>query len=180
MVYYSYNFEIITLHTNYRSTRDIVKFNEEFIKEHRQIQKELVSNKGYKLPVYYLPNSNSHEEASNIVSIIKTLKDDKRIENYGDIALLFRSNNDVEKIIEPLEKADIPYYLKDKKDFKDQSEVKAILTLFWYLLPYKKDQYILGNEDYLNLYGFTNERYKSSHIGAATVPVSASQRPGAG
>ena len=159
-----YNFELITLHTNYRSSRDIVEFNEEFIRDHRQNPKELVSNKGYNLPVYYLPSTNSHEEATNIVSIITTLKDNKKIDNYGDIAILFRSNNDVDKILEPLEKAEIPYYLKDKKDFLDQSEVKAILTLFWYLMPYKKDQYTLRNEDFLNLHGFTNERYKSSHI----------------
>ena len=159
-----YNFKKITLHTNYRSSRAIVEFNEEFIKDHRQIPKKLVSDKGYNLPVYYMPNSNSEEEATNIVSIINTLKDNKKIENYGDIAILFRSNNDVNKIIEPLEKADIKYYLKDKKDFLEQSEVKAILTLFWYLMPYKKDHYILRSEDFLNLHGFTNERYKSSHI----------------
>ena len=159
-----YNFKKITLHTNYRSSRAIVEFNEEFIKDHRQIPKQLVSDKGYNLPVYYLPNSNSHEEATNIISIIKTLKDNEKIDNYGDIAILFRSNNDVDKIIEPLETAGIDYYLKDKKDFLDQSEVKAILTLFWYLMPFKKDQYILRSEDFLNLHGFTNERYKSSHI----------------
>lgn len=159
-----YNFELITLHTNYRSTRDIVKFNEEFIKDHRQIEKKLVSDKGYKLPVYYLPNTNSNEEAMNIVSIIKTLKDYKKIEHYGDIAILFRSNNDVDRLIEPLENADIPYYLKDQNDFLDQNEVKAILTLFWYLMPYKKDKYNLHYEDFLNLHGFTNERYKAGNI----------------
>ena len=159
-----YNFKKITLHTNYRSSRDIVEFNEEFIKKHRHIPKKLVSDKGYNLPVYYLSSSNSQEEATNIVSIINTLKDNKKIDNYGDIAILFRSNNDIDKIIEPLENAGINYYLKDQKDFLDQSEVKAILTLFWYLMPFKKDQYVLRSEDFLNLHGFTNERYKSSHI----------------
>ena len=159
-----YNFEHITLHKNYRSTRTIVEFNEELIKPRRSIPKELIADKKYGLPVYYLPNFNSNEEAENIVSIIRTLKEDGKIKHYGDIALLFRSNQDVDNIVSYLEKTNIPFYLKDKKDLKDQNEVKAILTLLWYLMPYNKYEYIPGNESYLNLYGFTDEVYKSSHI----------------
>ena len=159
-----YNFEVITLEKNYRSTRDIVEFNEELIKSRRSLPKQLISNKKYGLPVYYLPNFNSDEESENIVSIIRTLKEDKKIKHYGDIALLFRTNEDVENIIKYLNNAGIPFFLKDKKDLKDQNEIKLILTLFWYLLPYKKYEFIPGNESYLNLYGFTDEIYKSSHI----------------
>lgn len=159
------NFELITLHTNYRSTRDIIEFNEELIKDYRSIPKEIKSKEeNYKLPVYHLKNYNTDEEVTNIISIIKTLKNDKKIKYYSDIVLLFRNNYGIENMISSLENENIPYYLKDKKDLADQDEIKAILTLYWYILPYNKNRFIPGNEDYLNLYGFTDEKYKSSKI----------------
>ncbi len=159
------DFKLITLHNNYRSTKDIVEFNEELIKNHRKIPKEIKSkDKKYTLPVYHLTNYNNDEEVDNITNIIKTLKKDKKIKYYSDIVLLFRSNYGIENMIKSLENAGIDYYLKDKKDFGDQDEVKAILTLLWYLIPYKKFNYKPGFEDYLNLYGFTDEKYKSSKI----------------
>lgn len=158
-------FESITLHKNYRSTRDIVEFNEELIKGYRQIPKEIRSNEtNYKLPVYHLNNSNVEEEITNLISIIKTLKKDGKIKYYSDVALLYRSNYGVENVVEAFENAGIPYYLKDKKDLADQDEIKAILTLFWYLIPYKKFNFIPGNDEFLNLYGFTDEIYKSSKV----------------
>ena len=159
-----YNFELITLHKNYRSSKAIVEFNEEFIKEKRTIPKKLISNKGYGNPVYYLPNTSAEEEAMNIVSIIRTLKEDKKIEHYGDIALLFRRKKDIENIIKTLENEGIPFYLKNKNDLYDQSEVKAILTMFWYIMPFRQYKFTPGNESFLNLKGFTDEEYKSSHI----------------
>lgn len=159
------DFKLITLHNNYRSTRDLVEFNEELIKDHRKIPKEIKSkDKKYTLPVYHLSNYNSEEEITNIVNIIKTLKNDNKIKYYSDIALLFRSNYGIENMIQTLETEDIPYYLKDKKDLGDQDEVKAILTLLWYLIPYNKFYFKPGFDDYLNLYGFTDEKYSSSKI----------------
>ena len=159
------DFEVITLHKNYRSTRDIVEFNEELIKNYRHLEKDIKSkDNNYKIPVYHLSNSNDEEEITNLISIIKTLKNDGKIKYYSDIALLFRTNYRVENVISAFEDAGIPYYLKDKKDLSDQDEVKAILTLFWYLLPYRKYNYVPGNEDYLNLYGFTDEKYNASKI----------------
>ena len=161
---YAEKFHTITLHDNFRSTRDIVEFNEELIRKDRCIPKELKSTKKYKFPVYYLANTNQEEEAANIVTIINTLYGENKIENYSDIALLFRTNNEVDSIVKHLDHAGIPYYLKDKKDLRDQNEIKAILTLLWYLVPYDKYEYTPGNGDFLNLYGFTDKRYKSNHI----------------
>lgn len=156
--------KIVTLHTNYRSTRDIVEFNEALIKDKRTISKEIVAKKKYKSPVLFMGNKNVDDEAFRIVDLINNLKNDKKIKYYSDVAVLFRTNASVERLIKPFEAANIPYFLKDYKDFLDQSEVRVILTMFWYLMPYEKTKLNFLEEDFLNFYGFTDVKYKSSHI----------------
>lgn len=156
--------KVVTLHTNYRSTRDIVEFNEALIKDKRTIPKEITAKKKYKSPILFMGNKNVDEEAFRIVDLINNLKNDKKIKYYSDVAILFRTNASVERLIKPFEAANIPYFLKDYKDFLDQSEVRAILTMFWYLMPYEKTKLNFLEEDFLNYYGFTDVKYKSSHI----------------
>ena len=154
----------VILHTNYRSTRDIVEFNEELIKDKRSFEKNMVSKKKYKAPIFHMSNNNEIEEADRIVNLIRTLKKDKKIKYYSDVAVLFRRNSSVEKLIKPLDYWEIPYILKDNKDYIQQNEVRAILTLFWYLMPYDKYELNHLGDDFLNLYGFTDVKYKSSDI----------------
>ena len=154
----------VVLHTNYRSTRDIVEFNEELIREKRSFEKNMVSKKKYKAPIFHLSSKNADDEADRIVHLIRTLKKDKIIKYYSDVAVLFRMNKSVEKLIKPLEYWEIPYILKDNKDFIKQNEVRAILTLFWYLMPYEKYKLNHLGDDFLNLYGFTDVKYISSDI----------------
>lgn len=156
--------EKVTLHNNYRSSRNIVEFNEELIKGKRTIPKELYAKKKYKAPIFHMTNPSVDDEASRIVELIINLKNDKIIKYYSDVAILFRKNKSVDNLIKPLNAAGIDYYLKENNDFLDQDEVKAMLTLFWYLMPYDKYEiYHLGDE-FLNLYGFTDVKYTSSHI----------------
>ena len=154
----------VTLHTNYRSTKDIVEFNEELIKDKRAVPKEIKAKKKYKAPIFHLNSENNEEEILNIISLIKNLKNNKKIKYYSDVAILFRKNRHIENIIGPLEASGIPYHLKENKDLLKQEEIKAMLTMLWYLMPYEKTKYVHLGDDFLNLYGFTDERYKSSHI----------------
>ena len=155
----------VTLETNYRSTRDIVEFNEELIKENRPIKKKLKSKKKYHAPIYHLSNKNEKDEASNIVTLINNLKNDKKIKYFSDVAILFRKNKSVDALIKPLEAAGIDYYLKENNDYLDQDEVKAMLLLFWYLMPYDKFHLNHLGDTFLNLGGFKDtDEFKSNHI----------------
>ena len=156
--------EHVTLHYNYRSTRNIVEFNEELIKSKRSISKELRAKKKYRAPVYQLVSNNVDEEASRIADLIANLKIDGKIKYYSDVAVLFRTNKSVDKLIKPLAENGIDCYLKENNDFLDQNEVKAMLTLLWYVMPYEPCELNHLGDDFLNLYGFTNEKYDSNEI----------------
>lgn len=162
------NNEIIELHTNYRSSRDIIEFNEEYIKDKRDIKKELKAKKQYFSPVYHLKSRYESNEFNKLIYIIKSLKDDNKIKYYSDILVLFKSHEKINKFTKYLENEDIPYYIDNKKDFLEQNEIKAILTLYWFLLdydelklPYNAKKNDEGNR-FLNLYGFTDKIYDSS------------------
>lgn len=155
----------IVLPTNYRSTRNIVEFNEELIKEKRSNPKELKSKKKYKAPIYHLSNKTVDDEADSIVTLINNLMNDKKIKYYSDVAILFRRNKSVENLIKPFEAMGIPYHLKENKDFLDQNEVKAMLLLLWYVMPYDKYKLNHLGDDFLNLAGFKDsEDFNSNHI----------------
>ena len=156
--------EIVTLHNNYRSSRNIVEFNEELIKDKRKHPKDLRAKKKYKAPIYHMYSKSVEDEASKIVDLIVNLKKDGKIKYYSDVAVLFRRNGSLDNLIKLLTVNGIDYVLKENNDYLDQNEVKAMLTLFWYVMPY--DKYNLNHlgDDFLNLYGFTNEKYMSNNI----------------
>lgn len=159
-------YELIQLKFNYRSTKNIVDFNEALITPEREIPKELESTNPYKMPVYHISNFDYENQAQNIIKIIKHLKINNKIDKYGDIAILFRSrNNFINRIIEVMETSDIPFYLKDQNDLIEQDETKAILTLFWYLTddnsPYLRTY---DEQTWLNLFAFTDNTYNSNKI----------------
>ena len=158
-------FERIVLKNNYRSTKDIVGFNEELISSQRENKKELVSKNDYKMPVYNLYNEDIYSQAKNIVKIIKHMKETGKIEKYSDIGILFRArNNKIFTILEELDDEGIPYFLKGINDLINQDEVKAVLALFWYLLPHDNIYLRPFEDEWLSLNAFTDVYYNSSKI----------------
>lgn len=159
------NIKYVTLETNYRSTRNIVEFNEELIKGTRSNPKKLKSKKKYHAPIYHLHNKSVEDEANRIVSLINGLMNDNKIKYYSDVAILFRRNKSVDNLIKPLELAGIDYHLKENNDFLDQNEVKAMLLLLWYVMPYDKFHLNHLGDDFLNLGGFKDSKeFRSNHI----------------
>ena len=157
--------ENVTLSTNYRSSRNIVEFNEELIKKTRSNPKELKSKKKYHAPIYHMTNKTVDDEANRIVSLINNLMNQKKIKYYSDVAVLFRRNKSVDALIKPLEMAGIEYHLKENKDFLDQNEIKAMLLLFWYVMPYDKFKLNHLGDSFLNLSGFKDsDEFTSNHI----------------
>ena len=158
-------FETKILVNNYRSTSDIVGFNENFILNKRDTPKKLEAVRSSKVPVFLMENQDGDYEYRNIVRLISHLFDMKKISKYSDIALLFRSHNNKEDLLKELDAAGIEYYLKGIDDLIFQDEIKAVLTLFWYISPKElyTTYYYMHNER-LNLYSFTDEYYNASKI----------------
>ena len=159
-------FEKRILVNNYRSTSDIVNFNESFISEKRSTPKDLKAVNEPKMPVYMLENKRADEEYRGIAYIIKNLKSSGKISKYSDVCILFRSHKDKKDILEEFERQNIPYYLKGIDDLIYQDEVKAMLALLWYMLPFNPARiaYYGDGGQWINLSSFTDTYYESSKV----------------
>jgi len=167
----NYDAEIITLKTNYRSTKNIVEFCENFIKNERIIKKELNSNPdriGENPDVFYIKNGKNgkQDEADQIARIIKHLKDSGKIANYSDVGILFRAirGGKALKLSLSLENCDIPYDIIGNEDLLEQAEVKVILLMLYYLIESDDSPHIMNrwsgkSEDWLNIYGFASKKF---------------------
>ncbi len=167
----NYDAEIITLKTNYRSTKNIVDFCENFIKNDRTIKKELISNpnrNGENPNVFYIKNGKNRrqDEADQIAGIIKHLKNSGKIANYSDVGILFRAirGGKALKLSQSLEKCDIPYDIIGNEDLLEQAEVKVILLMIYYLIESDDKPYIMNKwsgkgADWLNIYGFASKNF---------------------
>ena len=159
-------FENKVLVNNYRSTSDIVSFNESFIRDKRANPKDLTTTNDSKMPVYMLENKRDDDEYRGIAFIIKNLMDSGKITKYSDVCILFRSHKDKKDILEEFEKEKIPYYLKGIDDLIYQDEVKAVLALLWYMLPFDPTRiaYYGDGGQWINLSSFSDTYYESSKV----------------
>lgn len=162
----SEEFENKVLVNNYRSTSEIVNFNENFIRDKRANPKDLKTTNDSKMPVYMLENKRDDDEYRGIAFIIKNLMDSGKITKYSDVCILFRSHKDKKDILEEFEKEKIPYYLKGIDDLIYQDEVKAVLALLWYMLPFDPTRiaYYGDGGQWINLSSFSDTYYESSKV----------------
>lgn len=169
----------ISLNCNYRSTNNIVNLTDSFIKYQRSpnSKKELkAKNQEYDNPSFLietdLPTNKKQkklayeEEAKKIFEIIKKLDENNQIEDFSDIAVLYRKNssNTITYLIEMLQEAEIPFSVKGRKDLEDQKEIKAIIILWWYITRKTDNSYISSQDEYgwLNLSGFYDENLEGT------------------
>ena len=168
--------EKISLNCNYRSTEDIVKVTDCFIKDQRDDDslKELQSaNKKYDNSTFIVENESNVEEAQKVFEIIKYLKETGKIKDYGEIGVLYRthSNNTITELIKLFDqfnedkddKDQIKFNIKGQADLAEQDEVKSILTMLWYITRNTYKGYIPSKsselED-LNLKAFCGEYFE--------------------
>ena len=159
--------EPIPLDVNFRSTENIVKLTEAFIDPQRKetSEKEMVSNgKPYNNPNFLLENESSDDEASKVYQIISTL-----IENgvkESDIAVLYRKHSDktIANLIERFNAGGIGFSIKGQSDLSDQTEVKSIMTLLWYIARNTDVGHIPSKDELkeLNLKAFCGEYFETS------------------
>lgn len=159
--YNKYNAELISLNYNYRSTNNIIRTSEAFIKPQRKeySKKYLVGARNEDKASYILESLDPQEEAQKIFNLIKDLKDNGKIRKYSDVAILYRSivsNKNIPFLIDEFKKNDISYHISGTEDLIESDEVKSILTLFYYIARKLDHSYGMSNleKEWLNLRAF--------------------------
>lgn len=165
--------DTISLDVNYRSTENIVNLTEAFITPQRKetSQKHMRSvGKGYNNPNFLIENEDSKEEADKIYEVIKFLKEKNLIQYYCDVAVLYRKHSD--KTIEYLIKKfnndeDINFSFRGQSDLSQQSEVKSLITMLWYVSRKTSDGYVPSKDELdiskeVNLKAFCADYFKPS------------------
>lgn len=159
--YNKYNAELISLNYNYRSTNNIIRTSEAFIKPQRKeySKKYLVGVRNEDKASYILESLDPQEEAQKIFNLIKDLKDNGKIRQYSDVAILYRSivsNKNIPFLIDEFKKNDISYHISGTEDLIESDEVKSILTLFYYIARKLDHSYGMSNleKEWLNLRAF--------------------------
>lgn len=159
--YNKYNAELISLNYNYRSTNNIIRTSEAFIKPQRKeySKKYLVGARNEDKASYILESLDPQEEAQKIFNLIKDLKDNGKIRQYSDVAILYRSivsNKNIPFLIDEFKKNDISYHISGTEDLIESDEVKSILTLFYYIARKLDYSYGMSNleKEWLNLRAF--------------------------
>ena len=126
------------LNINFRSTKNIVELTECFISPQRKetSDKEMESNRNdLNNPNFLIESKNNNEEAEKIYSIIKYLMDKNIINDYSDVAVLYRKHSDktIANLVNKFISEGIEFSIKGQNDLSEQDEVKSILTLLWYI-----------------------------------------------
>lgn len=169
--YRKYDTERVGLNINYRSTNEIIEFSEQYIKLQRgeDSKKNLRGARDESRNIYYIENEEREMEAASIAKIIKGLKEEEKIENYNDVAVLLRSVLTSSKdIINVFNDEKIPFQVKGLQDLENKDEIKSILTLLHFIIeddnPKETPIITFWEADWLNLRAFTNADFKQTFV----------------
>ena len=123
--------KIYKLEQNYRSTQTIVEAANSVI-EHNQhrLKKHVFSknNIGEKIEIFKAYTDG--EEAQIVADGVRTAYRSEGSEDWGRIAVLYRTNAQSRPIEEALRKRDIPYRIYGGHSFYDRKEVKDLMAYF--------------------------------------------------
>ena len=119
------NTKLIKLEQNYRSTSNILNAANAVIENNEQrVEKVLYSNLGEGEKLSYYIAADENDEANYIARNIKK----NSYGNYGQFAVLYRTNNQSRAIEEACMASGIPYRIYGGIKFYDRAEVKDILA----------------------------------------------------
>ena len=124
------NIKVIKLEQNYRSTNNILQIANKLIAHNDHIfNKNLFSNLGAGEKVKVIETENEEQEANRVISEIHRHKVLQNY-NYGDYAILYRSNHQARIIEKTLITKRIPYVISGDISFFDRVEIKDIMAYF--------------------------------------------------
>jgi DNA helicase-2/ATP-dependent DNA helicase PcrA len=121
---------IFKLEENYRSTRIIVEASNKIISYNKyQLPKKVYTNNEIGKPFTVFVAQTDNEEGQKIANRIHYLHFSERV-NYGDVAVLYRTNAQSRPLEEALRRLNIPYVIYGGIGFYQRKEIKDALAYF--------------------------------------------------
>ncbi|ETA73215.1 DNA helicase PcrA [Ligilactobacillus equi] len=118
---------VIKLEQNYRSTKTILAAANAVIENNQNRRdKTLWTENAQGAKIHYYRGQSANDEAYYVLKQIKEQENEGK--NYGDIAILYRTNAQSRTIEEALIKANIPYKLIGAHRFYERKEIMDILA----------------------------------------------------
>lgn len=122
--------KIIHLNKNYRSSEDIVEAANHFAKsipesKHKHYVESVADKESFEAP-HYSKYMDEGDEANEIAKKIKQYVEAGY--NYKDIAILTRTNAQLQNFETALYRSEIPYTIVDGMSFIDRREIKIVLS----------------------------------------------------
>jgi DNA helicase-2/ATP-dependent DNA helicase PcrA len=122
--------QLFKLEQNYRSTQHIVEAANSLIKHNqKQIPKEVYSRNSEGGKVVLKPAYSDKEEALIVCHEIKGICK-KETAQWGDFAILYRTNSQSRSFEEEMRKEGIPYHIVGGLSFYQRKEIKDIIAYF--------------------------------------------------
>lgn len=121
---------LFKLEQNYRSTQTIVEAANSLIKHNRnQIPKDVFSENAKGEKILYKPAYSDKEEAAIVAKDVKRIRREDGCQ-YGDFAILYRTNAQSRSFEEEFRKQGIPYRIYGGLSFYQRKEIKDIIAYF--------------------------------------------------
>nr|WP_211088946.1 DNA helicase PcrA [Levilactobacillus tujiorum] len=119
---------VTLLEQNYRSTKTILRAANDVIQRNvNRKKKDLWTENAEGEPISYYRGQNENDEAHYVVAKIQEERE-KNHHDYGDFAILYRTNAQSRVIEETLVKANIPYTMVGGHKFYDRKEIRDVLA----------------------------------------------------
>ena len=120
--------KVIKLEQNYRSTGNILAAANAVIKNNqKRKEKVLWTDSGAGAKIEYLLCEDGEDEARQVMEQIHAEKYRRKL-NYGDFAILYRTNSQSRAFEEQLRYENIPYVLIGGQQFFDRKEIKDVVA----------------------------------------------------
>lgn len=119
---------VTLLEQNYRSTKTILQAANDVIQRNvNRKKKDLWTDNAEGEPISYYRGQNENDEAHYAVAKIQEEREQNH-HDYGDFAILYRTNAQSRVIEETLVKANIPYTMVGGHKFYDRKEIRDVLA----------------------------------------------------
>jgi len=132
---YRPDIQMFKLQTNYRSRPHIVHAGNQVIKNNTvQYEKNIVAHRTGDDKISIFSHGSEMDEAANIVDLIKKMRDQEKIKNRSQVAILYRTNAQSSPFEQLFLQEGIPYKVRWAYKFFERKEIKDTLSYIKYIL----------------------------------------------
>lgn len=126
--------QMFKLQINYRSRPHIVEAGNHIIKNNtKQYDKTVNAHRNEEWQVTVFSHNSDMDEAANLIDLIVKMKNNGKIKERWDVAILYRTNAQSSPFEQILVQEGVPYKIWGAYKFFDRKEVKDILAYIKYL-----------------------------------------------